>query len=480
MPLKPNDLHVTNTLTKKREKFVPVQPERVGIYVCGPTVYSDAHLGHAKSYVSFDVIVRYLRHLGYQVKYVQNITDVGHLVDNAEEGEDKIERIARIDRVHPLEIAEAVTRGYFKDMEGLGIRHANLYPRATQHIPEQIELTERLIAKGHAYDADGNVYFSVALVAATTASSRGARARTRWRGRASPSGRTSGTRATSRSGSAPRAATSSAGGARGAHGYPGLARRVLRDVDEVPRRGVRHPRRRAREPVPAPRMRDRPEPRGDGQALRPLLAAQQHDRARRPEDEQVARQRHPRQGPPEARRRADGARVPARRALPLDRRTTPTTASRARARASTACTRPWKIASERAKAADAGPGSSDATLRAARETCDRAFHTAMDDDFNTPVALAAVSELAKQINGLAADSAGAFRPPSGRRRRSSSSELAGDVLGILPEGEARAAAPAISTTSCTSSSTCAGSCAIASSSTSATSSATGSPGSGSR
>ena len=161
MPLRPHDLHVTNSLTRRREKFVPVQPERVGIYVCGPTVYSDAHLGHAKSYVSFDVIVRYLRHLGYQVKYIQNITDVGHLVDNAEEGEDKIERIARLDRVHPLEIAEAVTRGYFKDMEGLGIRHANLYPRATQHIPEQIELTERLIAGGHAYDAAGSVYFSV-------------------------------------------------------------------------------------------------------------------------------------------------------------------------------------------------------------------------------------------------------------------------------------------------------------------------------
>jgi cysteinyl-tRNA synthetase len=162
MTLRDHALQVYSTLSRKKERFEPRVAGQVGIYVCGPTVYSDAHMGHAKSYTSFDVIVRYLRHLGFRVKYVQNITDVGHLVDNADEGEDKIERLAKKEKIHPLEIAERITRGYFKDLEGLGIRHADLYPRATQHVPEQIELIERLIAKGNAYAVDGNVYFSVA------------------------------------------------------------------------------------------------------------------------------------------------------------------------------------------------------------------------------------------------------------------------------------------------------------------------------
>ncbi|HYC76258.1 MAG TPA: cysteine--tRNA ligase [Planctomycetota bacterium] len=161
MALREHRLQILSTLGRRKEPFTPRVAGQVGIYVCGPTVYSDAHLGHAKSYVSFDVVVRYLRHLGYRVKYVQNITDVGHLVDDGEDGEDKIERLAKIDKVHPLEIAERITRGYFKDLEWLGVRHADLYPRATQHIPEQIELIERLIEKGHAYAVEGNVYFSV-------------------------------------------------------------------------------------------------------------------------------------------------------------------------------------------------------------------------------------------------------------------------------------------------------------------------------
>lgn len=162
MTVRDHNLHLVNTLGRLKERFVPLVPGHVGIYVCGPTVYSDAHLGHAKSYVSFDTIVRYFRHLGFRVKYVQNITDVGHLVDNADEGEDKIERRAKLERVHPLEIAEAFARSYFTDMEGLGVAYADLHPRATQHVPEQIEITERLIAKGNAYESGGSVYFSVA------------------------------------------------------------------------------------------------------------------------------------------------------------------------------------------------------------------------------------------------------------------------------------------------------------------------------
>jgi cysteinyl-tRNA synthetase len=155
-------LHIHDSFTRSLRPFVPVTPGHVGIYVCGPTVYSDTHLGHAKSYVSFDVVVRYLRWLGFQVRYIQNITDVGHLSDNADEGEDKLERQARLDRVHPLELAETYTRLYFEAMDALGVRRPNISPRATQHIPEQLALIRRLIRLGHAYVVGGNVYFSVA------------------------------------------------------------------------------------------------------------------------------------------------------------------------------------------------------------------------------------------------------------------------------------------------------------------------------
>lgn len=154
-------LHIYNTLTRRKEEFKPLHEGRVGMYVCGPTVYGHSHVGHAKSYVSFDVIVRYLRHVGYKVLYVQNITDVGHLTDDADEGEDKIEKQSRIDRVHPMQVAELYTQSYFEDMDALGVLRADISPRASGHIPEQIEIVEQLIRNGHAYMSNGSVYFDV-------------------------------------------------------------------------------------------------------------------------------------------------------------------------------------------------------------------------------------------------------------------------------------------------------------------------------
>ena len=131
------------------------------MYVCGPTVYGHSHVGHAKSYISFDVIVRYLRYLGYKVLYVQNITDVGHLTDDADQGEDKIEKQSRLDRIHPMEIAQMYTNSYFEDMDKLGLVRPNICPTATGHIIEQIELIKTLIKKGFAYEVNGSVYFNV-------------------------------------------------------------------------------------------------------------------------------------------------------------------------------------------------------------------------------------------------------------------------------------------------------------------------------
>jgi len=158
-------LHITNSLTKKKELFVPLREGHVGVYVCGPTVYGHAHIGHAKSYISFDVVVRYLRHLGYKVRYVQNITDVGHLTDDtvgmADEGEDKVLKQAQIEQVEPMELVERYTRSYFEDMDRLNVLRPDISPRASAHIPEQIDLIERLIDRGLAYAGDGSVYFSI-------------------------------------------------------------------------------------------------------------------------------------------------------------------------------------------------------------------------------------------------------------------------------------------------------------------------------
>lgn len=154
-------LNLYNTLTRKKEEFKPLKKGKVGIYVCGPTVYGHAHLGHAKSYVSFDILIRYLKYLGYDVTYVQNITDVGHLTDDADEGDDKIAEAARKEKIHPMALAEFYTNSYFEDMDKLNCLRPDISPRASGHIIEQIELVKTLLEKGFAYEVNGSVYFDI-------------------------------------------------------------------------------------------------------------------------------------------------------------------------------------------------------------------------------------------------------------------------------------------------------------------------------
>jgi cysteinyl-tRNA synthetase len=154
-------LRVFNYLSRKEEEFVPIIPGFVGMYVCGPTVYGDPHIGHAKVYITFDVVHRYLEFLGYKVRYVQNITDVGHLVGDGDIGEDKVSKQARLEQIEPMEIVETYTYNYFRDMDLLNIIRPDISPRASGHVPEQIELAQLLLDKGHAYVSNGNVYFSV-------------------------------------------------------------------------------------------------------------------------------------------------------------------------------------------------------------------------------------------------------------------------------------------------------------------------------
>lgn len=156
-----SQLTVYNTLSRQKEVFNPIDKDVVGMYVCGPTVYGDAHLGHAKSYVSFDLIYRYLLHLYLRVKYVQNITDVGHLTDDADAGDDKIAKQSRLEKVDPMAVVEKYMHNYFRDMDALNVKRADIYPRPSGHIQEQIESIEKLIEKGFAYEANGSVYFDV-------------------------------------------------------------------------------------------------------------------------------------------------------------------------------------------------------------------------------------------------------------------------------------------------------------------------------
>ena len=154
-------LKIYNSLSEQKEEFIPLHEKHVTLYVCGPTVYSDTHLGHAKTYVSFDIIIRYLKYCGYNPFYVQNITDVGHLVGDQDEGEDKILKKAREAQKEPMAIAEYYAQSYFNVMDKLGVTRPDISPRATGHIPEQIEAIEELIQGGYAYEANGSVYFDV-------------------------------------------------------------------------------------------------------------------------------------------------------------------------------------------------------------------------------------------------------------------------------------------------------------------------------
>jgi cysteinyl-tRNA synthetase len=151
-------MNLYSTLTRTVEPLVTLHPDRVYLFVCGPTVYDVPHIGHAKTYVSFDVILRYLRFSGYRVRYVQNITDVGHILDT---GEDRILKGARRERIEPMEVVERYTRAYFTAMDALGVTRPDISPRASAHVPEQIEMTKQLITAGYAYEVDGSVYFSV-------------------------------------------------------------------------------------------------------------------------------------------------------------------------------------------------------------------------------------------------------------------------------------------------------------------------------
>jgi cysteinyl-tRNA synthetase len=156
-----NKLVVYNSLSKKKEPFTPLHSPFVGLYVCGPTVYSNAHLGHARPAITFDLLYRYLTHLGYKVRYVRNITDVGHLENDADEGEDKIEKKARLEHLEPMEVVQKYMNNFQRNMEQLNTHPPSIEPRASGHIIEQQELVKKIMDRGFAYETNGSVYFDL-------------------------------------------------------------------------------------------------------------------------------------------------------------------------------------------------------------------------------------------------------------------------------------------------------------------------------
>jgi len=154
-------LYLTNTLSRNKEIFKPIHEGHVGMYVCGPTVYGDAHLGHARPGVTYDVLFRLLKYLGYKVRYVRNITDVGHLEHDADEGEDKIAKKARLEQLEPMEVVQYYTERYHEAMRLLNVESPSIEPRASGHIIEQIEVVKAILAAGYAYESNGSVYFDV-------------------------------------------------------------------------------------------------------------------------------------------------------------------------------------------------------------------------------------------------------------------------------------------------------------------------------
>ena len=153
---------IFNTLTKRKEHFEPLTPPHVGLYVCGPTVYGEPHLGHARPAITFDLVFRYLNHIGYKVRYVRNITDVGHLEHDADSGEDKIAKKARLEQLEPMEVAQFYIDSYHRAMDALNVRRPSIEPRASGHIIEQIDMVKRIMDAGFAYESEGSVYFDVA------------------------------------------------------------------------------------------------------------------------------------------------------------------------------------------------------------------------------------------------------------------------------------------------------------------------------
>ncbi len=154
-------LFLYNTLTRQKEKFNPINPPFVGLYVCGPTVYSDVHLGNCRTFISFDLIYRYLLHVGYKVRYVRNVTDAGHLEGDMDEGEDKFAKKAKLEQVEPMEIVQKYTLGFHEVMSLFNTLPPSIEPTATGHISEQIEMTKKIIEQGYAYEVNGTVYFDV-------------------------------------------------------------------------------------------------------------------------------------------------------------------------------------------------------------------------------------------------------------------------------------------------------------------------------
>ena len=156
-----NKLFLYNTLSRKKELFEPINAPHVGMYVCGPTVYGDGHLGHARPAITFDLVFRYLKHLGYKVRYVRNITDVGHLENDADAGEDKIAKKARLEQLEPMEVVQYFTERYHKNMEQLNVLSPSIEPRASGHIIEQMSMIDGIFESGMAYESNGSVYFDV-------------------------------------------------------------------------------------------------------------------------------------------------------------------------------------------------------------------------------------------------------------------------------------------------------------------------------
>ena len=154
-------LVIYNTLKREKEVFTPLHVNHVGMYVCGPTVYGDPHLGHARPAITFDILFRYLQHIGYKVRYVRNITDVGHLENDADDGEDKIGKKARLEELEPMEVVQFYTNSYHKAMDALNVLRPSIEPNASGHVMEQIEMTQDILDKGFAYESNGSVYFDV-------------------------------------------------------------------------------------------------------------------------------------------------------------------------------------------------------------------------------------------------------------------------------------------------------------------------------